>query len=297
MRKLMALLTITLLGGMAQATLVTDFTGSSLLAVSPVRYSNGATNGVWGGDTRQLAMPVTGGNPDSYLFLQGAIEQADRHISTWIPVADLELVAGTNYVITFDYKSENIDADLFSTFSVVSSTPGGAPSLSLGDSPNGDATERPLAIVQGTDTIFALDNENFAAVATANSGAGWQSYTTSVFQIRSSDDWIAVGFAFEGLDDGAAESIGIDNIHMNIKSDATPPPPPPPPSVLTLEVLGGGQDIVNWTTVQGSGYVYSVYYSTNLLSGFIPLQVDLADTVQSLTNSMSAPVFYKIEAR
>ena len=42
----------------------------------------------------------------------------------------------------------------------------------------------------------------------------------------------------------------------------------------------------------------SGWYSTNLLAGFQPLETNLPDTVQSLTNVISAPsVFYKIEAQ
>jgi PKD repeat protein len=74
---------------------------------------------------------------------------------------------------------------------------------------------------------------------------------------------------------------------------------PPPASVVSFGAsFGNGQDVVNWTTTQGFGYVYSVYYSTDLVTGFLPLQTDLPDTVQSLTNTIDAPVvFYKIEAQ
>lgn len=73
---------------------------------------------------------------------------------------------------------------------------------------------------------------------------------------------------------------------------------PPPPPVMSLGSIGSGQDVIQWTTVQGSGYVYSVYYSTNLLSGFLPVQTSLSDTITSITNVISAsPVFYKIEAQ
>ncbi len=73
---------------------------------------------------------------------------------------------------------------------------------------------------------------------------------------------------------------------------------PPPASVLTFGAHGAGQDVIHWTTAQGSGYVYGVYYSTNLLNGFQPLETGLSDTVTSITNTISAsPVFYKIEAQ
>lgn len=73
---------------------------------------------------------------------------------------------------------------------------------------------------------------------------------------------------------------------------------PPPASVVSIGSLGAGQDVISWTTAQGSGYVYSVWYSTNLLAGFQPLETDLPDSVQSITNTINAsPVFYKIEAK
>lgn len=63
-----------------------------------------------------------------------------------------------------------------------------------------------------------------------------------------------------------------------------------------LTSFGRGQDVISW--IPGPGHVYHVYYSTNLQQGFQPLETNLPDTVQSLTNTISAPsVFYKIEAR
>lgn len=74
--------------------------------------------------------------------------------------------------------------------------------------------------------------------------------------------------------------------------------PLPPASTVTLGTRGAGQDVINWTTAQGSGFVYSVYYATNLLSGFLPLATDLPDTVNQWTNNINtSPVFYKIECR
>lgn len=73
---------------------------------------------------------------------------------------------------------------------------------------------------------------------------------------------------------------------------------PPPTSLVSIGTVGGGQDVISWTTAQGSGYVYSVWYSTNLLAGFQPLATNLADTVQSITNIITAsPVFYQIKAQ
>jgi len=76
------------------------------------------------------------------------------------------------------------------------------------------------------------------------------------------------------------------------------PPPAPTASLGGSGSFGSGQDVLSWTTVQGSGYVYNVYWSTNLMDGFQPLETNLPDTVQSLTNAVAVPAaFYKIEAR
>jgi PKD repeat protein len=76
------------------------------------------------------------------------------------------------------------------------------------------------------------------------------------------------------------------------------PPPAPTASLGSSGSFGNGQDVLSWTTVQGSGYVYGVWYSTNLLNGFQPLETGLSDTVTRITNTITAsPVFYKIEAQ
>ena len=87
------------------------------------------------------------------------------------------------------------------------------------------------------------------------------------------------------------------NTQSNVITVSAPVAVPPPAPVVSIGI-SGNQNIISWTTVQGSGYVYSVYYSTNLLNGFLPLQADLADTVNSLTNAIIAPAaFYQIKAR
>ena len=74
--------------------------------------------------------------------------------------------------------------------------------------------------------------------------------------------------------------------------------PPPPLATLPGGLFGNGQDVVEWNPVQGSGYVYGVWLSTNLQDGFHPLATNLADTVLRFTNTIVAPsVFYKIEAQ
>ncbi|VGO15086.1 hypothetical protein PDESU_03666 [Pontiella desulfatans] len=101
------------------------------------------------------------------------------------------------------------------------------------------------------------------------------------------------------LDSGTALTVSeVTVAHLAREEGGSGPIIPPPASTVSLSSLGGGQDVIHWTTAQGSGYVYSVWYSTNLLAGFQPLETNLADTVQSLTNTIgTSPVFYKIEAK
>jgi len=77
-----------------------------------------------------------------------------------------------------------------------------------------------------------------------------------------------------------------------------PPKPPAPVVALGSASFGTGADVISWNPVQGSGFVYSVWYSTNLMEGFQPLETNLADTVLSVTNTINAQsVFYEIEAQ
>ncbi len=89
------------------------------------------------------------------------------------------------------------------------------------------------------------------------------------------------------------------NTQSNVITASAPVVVPPPAPVMSISI-SGNKNIISWTTVQGSGYLYSVYYSTNLMKGFLPLplQTNLPDTVQRLTNIINAPaVFYKIDAQ
>ncbi len=71
----------------------------------------------------------------------------------------------------------------------------------------------------------------------------------------------------------------------------------PPASDVSFSGFGSGQDVINWTLVEDYGrFDYGVYYSTNLLDGFVPL-TNLDSTVTSFTNMIdTSPVFYKITA-
>lgn len=106
-------------------------------------------------------------------------------------------------------------------------------------------------------------------------------------------------FSSINLPEGAfvADNGQVDGTYTIIVGNGDPTTPPPAP-VVSIVTVGTGQDVISWTTVPGSGYVYSVYYSTNLLDGFIPLQTNLADTVQLWTNTIDvSPVFYQIKAQ
>ncbi len=74
-------------------------------------------------------------------------------------------------------------------------------------------------------------------------------------------------------------------------------PDAPPASAVSFSGFGSGQDVINWTVVEDYGRLeYGLYYSTNLLDGFVPL-TNLDSTVTRFTNAIDAsPVFYKITA-
>ena len=106
----------------------------------------------------------------------------------------------------------------------------------------------------------------------------------------------AIDFAALNMGDSANQRFKISGIQIVGKNGGGAAPPPPP--VVSLGSHGDGQDMIQWTTAQGSSYVYSVYYSTNLLNGFQPLETNLSDTVTSITSTITAsPVFYKIAAQ
>jgi PKD repeat protein len=144
----------------------------------------------------------------------------------------------------------------------------------------------PLAVTFTDTSTGSITNRywDFGDGATSNTTA------TSVAHTYAAGTY-TVSLIVSGAD-GAST-----NTQSNVITVSAPVAVPPPAPVVSIGI-SGNQNIISWTTVQGSGYVYSVYYSTNLLNGFLPLQADLADTVNSLTNAIIAPAaFYQIKAR
>jgi hypothetical protein len=68
-------------------------------------------------------------------------------------------------------------------------------------------------------------------------------------------------------------------------------------SVLTLSLQQvSSQKLLQWGTV--SGRVYGVYWTTNLISGFQPLETNIPWTRTSFTNPAAVPCgYYKIDVR
>lgn len=90
----------------------------------------------------------------------------------------------------------------------------------------------------------------------------------------------------------------FDNIALTGSFVSSPVPTPPPPAPNLSFEVENGQGILSWSTVQGSGYVYNVYYSTNLFDEFSPMETNLADTVQNMTNALnSGSMFYRVTAQ
>ena len=147
----------------------------------------------------------------------------------------------------------------------------------------------PLAVTFTDTSTGSITNRfwDFGDGATTNTTA------TSLNHTYASTGTYSVSLIVSGTG-GASTST-----QSNLITASAPVVVPPPAPVMSISI-SGNKNIISWTTVQGSGYVYSVYYSTNLVKGFLPLplQTNLPDTVQRLTNIINAPaVFYKIDAQ
>jgi PKD repeat protein len=148
-----------------------------------------------------------------------------------------------------------------------------------------------LAVTFTDTSIGSITNRfwDFGDGATTNTTA------TSLNHTYASTGTYSVALIVSGV--GGASTSTQSNL-ITASAPVVVPPPAPTVALGSSGAFGRGQDVLSWTTVQGSGYVYGVWYSTNLLNGFLPLQTNLADTVKSLTNIINAPsVFYKIEVQ
>jgi hypothetical protein len=128
------------------------------------------------------------------------------------------------------------------------------------------------------------------------------SFTWSLSAVGALSDGDAVEIALLIYDQRNAASYytAVDNIQISdiVIETGGSSGVPPAPIVSFGSSFGAGQDVILWDTVQGSGYVYSVYYSTDLMDDFQPLETNLADTVQIWTNATTAPkAFYQIRAK
>ncbi len=142
----------------------------------------------------------------------------------------------------------------------------------------------------------------------------WATYETDDTADAALASWIAdqyaagavpgdfVFFRYE-VDADTANPVLLassENTEQNVPTlfigiDSGPTESPSPSTVSLGGELGTGSDVINWTTEPG--YTYGVYWATNLMDGFQPLETNLSDSVTSLTNLTDAPAaFYKIEA-
>jgi hypothetical protein len=152
-----------------------------------------------------------------------------------------------------------------------------------------------------------------AQLMTTNTGAGYKQITnttqaSAISGPGGSGNYVKYSnlsgssqtftLAAKDMGDAAAQRLNLAGFQIVQVVSESAPPSPPTVGLGSGGSFGGGQDVITWTTIQGSGYVYSVYWSTNLMNGFQPLETNLPDTVQSLTNAVAVPAaFYKIEAR
>ncbi len=130
----------------------------------------------------------------------------------------------------------------------------------------------------GVEVSFALEGVS-----------GYEGTWVDTEDVETDFDTFAIYASASGSD-----TYTIKELTISVSEGATVVPDAP---VVSFDgSFGDGQDVISWETIQGYGFAYNVYYTTDLLDGFQPLETNLVDTVQSLTNYIDAPsVFYKIE--
>lgn len=146
------------------------------------------------------------------------------------------------------------------------------------------ATNNPLTVVLNTNASLLA---TFSEIITTNHPTPY---------------WWLASYGYQQNFESAAQSIGNNGIPL-WQSYIAGLNPTNPASQLKLSLArpGGGNSLaLNWNTV--TGRVYSVWSSTNLLTGFVPVSnaTNLPATVAGFTNTISGStprIFYRLEVK
>jgi hypothetical protein len=111
------------------------------------------------------------------------------------------------------------------------------------------------------------------------------------------DDWLATHYGTTNVDVNVTASNGVNTILEAYIAGLDPTNPASVLLISDLRSLTSGSTL-QWQGV--SGRVYNVYWSSNLLSGFQPLETNVPWTGNSFTDTVHGTAnegFYKIEVR
>ncbi len=159
----------------------------------------------------------------------------------------------------------------------------------------GNAPSLGVGVFQGTPTtVYHLfETEGWPVVPIS-----WGVRPTALWQPDSDDDGIPDSWEnlYFGSSTGAnPETVCSNGINTVREAYIAGLNPNNPQSALRAAMLFNGQ-LLDWNTV--SGRVYSVYWTTNLLSDFQCLESNIPWTQRSFTNSIAVPNgYYKINVQ
>jgi len=109
------------------------------------------------------------------------------------------------------------------------------------------------------------------------------------------DSWELIYFSGIGTHPNALCSNGVNTVFEAYIAGLNPNDPQSRFMISNFRSLSEGK-VFDWNTV--SGRIYSVYWTTNLLNAFQPLETNIPWTRSSFTNATSAPQgFYKLNVQ
>jgi hypothetical protein len=142
-------------------------------------------------------------------------------------------------------------------------------------------------------TSGTTNNTGAITLTNVASSIAWQWALTDADADGIPDSWELQYFGgATNADPNAICSNGINAVRQAYIAGLNPNDPQ---SVFRASAPSAGK-VLGWNTI--SGRVYSVYFSTNLMSGFQCLESNIPWTQDSFTNSTTAPCgYYKIDVR